>query len=101
MQETCWLPSSILHTNYVQLGQQLTLSLVQKPILPELECGSVKCGNTNTSWSSFVPMSVRVSAHKLGVELKIVCFLYLLFRSLARPCWSLSCVDDLLVNANV
>ena len=25
MQETCWLPSSILHTNYVQLGQQLTV----------------------------------------------------------------------------
>ena len=38
----------------------------------ELECGSVKCGNTNTNWSSFVPMSVRVSAYKLGVELKIV-----------------------------
>ena len=49
----------------------------------ELECGSVKCGNTNTSWSSFVPMCVRLSALKLGMELKIFWFLYLLFRSLA------------------
>ena len=100
MQEMSWLSSSILHiTNYVHLGQQLTLRRAQKPILPELECGSVKCGNT--SWSSFVSLSVRVSAHTLGMQLKIVCFLYFLFRSLARPCWSLSCVDDLLVNANI
>ena len=72
MQETCRLPSSILHTNYVQLGQQLTVRQVQKSILQELEFGSVKCGNINTSWSSFVSLSVRVSAHKLGVKLKMV-----------------------------
>ena len=40
----------------------------------ELECGSVKCGNTNTSWSSFVSLSVRISAHKLGMELKTLLF---------------------------
>ena len=57
MQETCWLPSIILHsTNYVQLGQQLTVSQVQKPILQELEVGSEKCGSTNISWYSFGPM---------------------------------------------
>ena len=49
MQETCWLISSILHTNYVQLGQQLTVS----------QC--------------FVPMGLRVSTHKLGVELVFFC----------------------------
>ena len=57
MQETCWLPSSILHsTKLCTVGATIdTEASAEVQFAKELECGSVKCGSTNTSWSSFVP----------------------------------------------
>ena len=46
MQETCWLPSGILHINCVQLGLQLTVSRGQSPFCQRPRIW--KCGAQNS-----------------------------------------------------
>ena len=75
MQETCWLPSGILHINCVQLGLQLTVSRGQSPFCQRPRIW--KCGAQNSLF--FVPFVSVPDKSPRKVEVWFTKFMICLF----------------------